>query len=194
MPGLFVTRQVFCARNLKRTAPVTTLRSLALSIGAMIGIVVVSNVLAQYPINDWLTYGALTYPAAFFVTDLTNRIHGPAAARRVMRWGFFCAVAISVILATPRIAMASGAAFLAAQMLDVTLFNGLRRRTWWQAPLASSLIGSALDTAVFFSVAFTGEDLPWVTWAYGDFAVKVGMALLMLAPYGGVVRGRFARA
>ncbi len=161
---------------------------------AMIAVVVVSNILVQHPINDWLTYGALTYPAAFFVTDLTNRAHGPAAARRAVRWGFFCAVAISALLATPRIAVASGAAFLAAQLLDVTVFNRLRRRSWWQAPLASSLIGSALDTTVFFSVAFYGEALPWVTWAYGDFAGKVGMALLMLAPYGGVVRGRCAQS
>lgn len=160
---------------------------------AMVAVVVISNVLVQYPINDWLTYGALTYPAAFFVTDLTNRAHGPAAARRAVRWGFFCAVTISAFLATPRIAVASGSAFLAAQLLDVTVFNRLRRRSWWQAPLASSLIGSALDTTVFFSVAFYGEALPWVTWAYGDFAVKVGMALLMLAPYGGVVRGHCAQ-
>jgi len=163
-------------------------KTLTLPVLAMVAVVVASNILVQYPINDWLTYGALTYPVAFFVTDLTNRAQGPAAARRVVRWGFFCAVAISALLATPRIAAASGSAFLAAQLLDVTVFNGLRRRSWWQAPLASSLIGSALDTAVFFSIAFHGEDLPWVTWAYGDFAVKMGMALLMLAPYGGVVR------
>jgi hypothetical protein len=173
---------------------VTRLRTLALPVAAMIVVVVVSNVLVQYPLNDWLTWGALTYPAAFFVTDLTNRVHGPVAARRIVRWGFVFAVAISAALSTPRIAFASGAAFLAAQILDVVVFNRLRQKSWWQAPLASSVLGSAIDTTIFFSVAFFGSGLPWTTWAAGDFAVKIGMALLMLAPYGGIVRGRFARA
>lgn len=172
----------------------TRFRTLALPVAAMIAVVVVSNVLVQYPLNDWLTWGALTYPAAFFVTDLTNRTHGPAAARRIVRWGFVFAVALSAGLSTPRIAFASGAAFLAAQILDVAVFHRLRRRSWWQAPLASSMLGSAIDTAMFFSIAFAGSGLPWTTWAMGDFAVKIGMALLMLAPYGGIVRSRLARA
>ena len=171
----------------------TRLRTLALPVAAMIVVVVVSNILVQYPLNDWLTWGALTYPAAFFVTDLTNRAHGPIAARRIVRWGFVFAVAISVALSTPRIAFASGAAFLAAQLLDVTVFNRLRQRSWWQAPLASSVLGSAIDTVLFFAIAFAGSELPWTTWAMGDFAVKIGMSLLMLAPYGGIVRSRFAR-
>ncbi|MGE4527071.1 MAG: queuosine precursor transporter [Rhodospirillaceae bacterium] len=168
-------------------------KQLALPAAAMVVVVVVSNILVQYPINDWLTYGALTYPVAFFVTDLTNRAFGPAQARRVVRWGFFCAVVLSVWVATPRIAFASGSAFLVAQLLDVFVFNRLRKESWWKAPLASSVIGSAIDTTLFFSIAFAGSGLPWLTWAYGDFAVKIGMALLMLAPYGGIVRGRFAR-
>jgi len=168
-------------------------KQLALPATAMVVVVVVSNILVQYPINDWLTYGALTYPVAFFVTDLTNRAFGPAQARRVVRWGFFCAVVLSVWVATPRIAFASGSAFLVAQLLDVFVFNHLRKESWWKAPLASSVIGSAIDTTLFFSIAFAGSGLPWLTWAYGDFAVKIGMALLMLAPYGGIVRGRFAR-
>lgn len=172
----------------------TRFRTLALPVAAMIAVVVVSNVLVQYPLNDWLTWGALTYPVAFFVTDLTNRIHGPAAARRIVRWGFVFAVAISAALSTPRIAAASGAAFLAAQLLDVTVFNRLRRRSWWQAPLAASLVGSVIDTALFFSIAFAGSGLPWTTWATGDVAVKIGMALVMLAPYGGIVRRHFATA
>lgn len=169
-------------------------RSFALPVAAMIAVVVASNILVQYPLNDWLTWGALTYPAAFFVTDLTNRAHGPVAARRIVRWGFVFAVALSAALATPRIAFASGSAFLAAQLLDVWIFNRLRQRSWWQAPLASSVLGSAVDTVLFFSVAFAGSGLPWATWAAGDFVVKIGMALLMLAPYGGIVRARFARA
>ncbi|WP_337996958.1 queuosine precursor transporter [Oleispirillum naphthae] len=167
-------------------------KQLALPVAAMVVVVVVSNIMVQYPINDWLTYGALTYPVAFFVTDLTNRAFGPAQARRVVRWGFFCAVVLSAWVATPRIAFASGSAFLVAQLLDVFVFNRLRKESWWKAPLASSVIGSAIDTTLFFSLAFAGSGLPWLTWAYGDFAVKIGMALLMLAPYGGIVRRRFA--
>jgi len=169
-------------------------KQLALPIAAMVAVVVVSNILVQYPINDWLTFGALTYPVAFFVTDLTNRAFGPAPARRVVRWGFLCAVVLSVWVATPRIAFASGSAFLVAQLLDVFVFNRLRKQSWWKAPLASSVFGSAIDTTLFFSLAFAGSGLPWTTWAYGDFAVKIGMALLMLAPYGGIVRGRFVNA
>ena len=169
-------------------------KGLLLPVVAMIIVLVASNILVQHPINDWLTYGALTYPAAFFVTDLTNRAFGPIKARRVVQVGFVLAVALSVYLATPRIALASGSAFLVAQLLDVSVFNKLRERTWWQAPLASSMIGSAIDTALFFGIAFYGTDLPWVTWAWGDFGVKVAMSLIILAPYGGVIRSRFMKA
>ncbi len=172
----------------------THYRPLLLPIIAMMLVVVASNILVQYPINDWLTYGALTYPAAFFVTDLTNRTLGASAARRVIPAGFILAVAISFYLATPRIALASGSAFLIAQLMDISVFNHLRRRSWWQAPLASSFLGSAIDTVLFFSIAFAGTGLPWITWALGDFAVKIAMALMILAPYGSIIRSRWIKA
>jgi len=155
----------------------------ALPFAAMVVVVVASNVLVQYPINDWLTWGAFTYPAAFLVTDLTNRRFGVAAARRVAIAGFLVAVVLSIWLATPRIALASGTAFLTAQLLDVTLFDRLRRRPWWQAPLASSTLASIWDTAVFFSLAFAGTGLPWITWGIGDLGAKLTMALALLLPF-----------
>lgn len=150
---------------------------------AMTLLVTVSNVLVQYPINDWLTWAAFTYPVCFLVTDLTNRSLGPAAARRVVLVGFAVGVLLSVYFATPRIAVASGSAFLVAQLLDVAIFDRLRRGTWWQAPLVSSSIASAVDTALFFSIAFAGTSVPWVTLGLGDFAVKLAMALAMLLPF-----------
>lgn len=161
---------------------------------AMAAVVVASNVLVQYPINDWLTWGAFTYPVAFLVTDLTNRRLGPAAARRVAVAGFVAAVVLSIWLATPRIALASGTAFLTAQLLDVTVFDRLRRRPWWQAPLASSTLASVWDTAVFFSLAFAGTGLPWVTWALGDLAAKLTMALALLLPFRALMGSRPAPA
>ncbi|NKI35895.1 queuosine precursor transporter [Wenzhouxiangella sp. XN79A] len=152
-------------------------------IAAMMVIVASANVLVQYPVNDWLTWGALTYPVSYFVTDLTNRLRGPAVARRVVWAGFALAVLLSAVLATPRIALASGAAFLASQLLDVAVFDRLRGRAWWQPPLFSSVIGSALDTALFFALAFAGTTMPWMTLALGDYAVKVAIALVMLAPW-----------
>lgn len=153
------------------------------SIAAMGVLIVASNILVEMPINDWLTWGALTYPVCFLVTDLTNRARGPVAARRVVYVGFGVGVAASLVLADPRIAAASGAAFLTAQLLDVVIFDRLRRASWWQAPLASSLLGSAVDTALFFSLAFAFTGLPWMTWAVGDFGVKVAVALAMLLPF-----------
>lgn len=151
---------------------------------AMTAIVAASNVLVQYPINDWLTWGAFTYPVAFLVTDLTNRALGPAKARQVVFAGFAFAVVLSVVLATPRIAIASGAAFLAAQLLDVSIFDRLRRAgSWWTAPLVSSSVASAVDTALFFSIAFAGTAVPWVTLGLGDYAVKLALALAMLIPF-----------
>jgi len=158
-------------------------RYVAIGVAAMAAIVTASNFLVQYPINDWLTYGALTYPMAFLVTDLTNRSLGPTAARRVIYVGFAVAVALSLTLATPRIALASGSAFLVAQLLDVFVFNRLRRRAWWQAPLVSSVFGSIVDTAIFFSLAFAGTAVPWVSLAVGDLGVKLGLALFMLIPF-----------
>ena len=154
-----------------------------LPLAAMAGLVALSNVLVQYPINDWLTWGAFTYPVCFLVTDLTNRRHGAAVARRVVYAGFAAAVILSIALATPRIAAASGLAFLAAQLLDVTVFDRMRRLAWWQAPLASSMLGSAVDTALFFSVAFYGTGVPWVTLGIGDFLWKAAFALAMLIPF-----------
>ncbi|MGE0118091.1 MAG: VUT family protein [Dongiaceae bacterium] len=159
------------------------LRPLAGPVLAMVAIVAASNWLVQFPINDWLTWGAFTYPFAFLVTDLTNRRFGPAAARRVIYAGFAVGVVLSALLATPRIAAASGLAFLLAQLLDVTVFNWLRQRSWWRAPFVASALGSIADTATFFGIAFIGTGLPWITWGMGDLAVKLGFALFCLAPY-----------
>ncbi|WP_334176175.1 VUT family protein [Pseudoxanthobacter sp.] len=182
----------------------------------MTAVVVASNILVQYPVqgqvgplvlSDLLTWGAFTYPVAFLVTDLTNRCYGPATARLVVVAGFAVAVALSVALSTPRIAAASGSAFLFGQILDVTVFNRLRRLAWWWAPLTASLVGSVLDTAIFFSLAFApfaaflganddfaiahapllgifAPELPrFVSWALGDLSVKILAALVLLAPY-----------
>ena len=156
---------------------------IAAGVLAMTAIVALSNYAVQFPINDWLTWGALTYPVAFLVTDLTNRTLGPRSARIVIAAGFVLAVILSVWLATPRIAMASGLAFLVAQLLDVAVFNRLRAGVWWRAPLASSTIGSIVDTALFFSIAFAATGLPWITWAIGDFGIKMLMAALLLLPF-----------
>ena len=185
-----------------------TVRVLWLPVMAMTLVVLASNIAVQYPFTPWglqdyLTWGAFTYPVAFLVTDLTNRRYGVAAARRLVASGFILAVAASVVAATPRIALASGTAFLVGQLLDVSVFNRLRRLAWWRAPLVASLVGSAIDTALFFSIAFAGDmpdvaaygigaatlTLPvWVGWAACDFLVKVAMALLMLLPYGALLR------
>lgn len=172
---------------------------LALPVAAMAFVVVASNILVQHPFTpfglaDYLTWGAFSYPFAFLVTDLTNRRFGPAAARRVVYAGFAIAVALSIWLATPRIALASGTAFLTAQVVDVWIFHRLRRHAWWRAPLVSSLIGSTVDTALFFSLAFAGSGvgeadywglvLPvWVAWAVFDWLVKVVHAVAMLGPF-----------
>ncbi len=191
----------------------------AIAITAMAIVVVASNFLVQFPVQgtlgsinlaDLLTWGAFTYPAAFLVTDLTNRRFGPQAARSVVLIGFAIAVGLSIWLATPRIAIASGTAFLVAQLLDVTIFDRLRRASWWKAPFVSSMIGSVVDTLLFFGIAFAarfafidstfgledsslafpvpflsvGSDVPlWVSLAAGDFIVKVLVAIAMLAPY-----------
>ncbi len=163
-------------------------RRLAPSVLAMVLTVVASNILVQYPftpfgLGDLLTWGAFTYPVAFLVTDLTNRWFGPQKTRRVVYVGFAIAVVLSIWLSEPRIALASGTAFLTAQLLDITLFNRLRAGSWWRAPLVSSSIGSAIDTMIFFSIAFAGSGLPWTTWALGDFSVKMTVAILSLLPY-----------
>lgn len=156
---------------------------LFLPIAAMSLIVAISNYAVQFPINDWLTWGALTYPVTFLVTDLTNRAFGAAATRRVVYVGFTIAVILSIWLATPRIALASGTAFLVAQLCDVFVFDRLRNRPWWQAPLGSSAIASTIDTALFFSLAFAGTGVPWQTLALGDLVAKFSMAACMLIPF-----------
>ena len=189
------------------------------AVAAMVVVVAASNFLVQYPVavqlgpvnlGDILTWGAFTYPVAFLVTDLTNRAFGPARARLVVVAGFAVAVVLSIWLATPRIAIASGTAFLVAQFLDISIFHRLRHGAWWQAPMFSSLVSSALDTVIFFSLAmapaFAGIDalfgmedsslaFPapllgvgpevelWVSLGLGDFLVKLALALLLLAPY-----------
>jgi len=164
------------ARSLSRSG-------VMLGIAAMTVIVTASNVAVGFPINDWLTWGAFTYPISFLVTDLTNRSLGPAPARRVVYAGFAVAVLLSAIAAGPRIAAASGLAFLLAQLMDIAIFDRLRRAAWWRAPFVSSTLASALDTAVFFTLAFAGTGLPWTTWALGDYGVKAAMALAMLLPF-----------
>ena len=147
-------------------------------------VVAASNYLVQLPINDWLTWGAFTYPVAFLVTDLTNRRLGPALARRVVYAGFALGVVLSLYTSTGRIALASGTAFLCAQLLDVWLFNRLRGgSSWWRAPAVSSAVASALDTVLFFSLAFAFTGLPWVTWAAGDYGAKLVVAAAMLVPF-----------
>jgi len=161
-------------------------RALITATFAMMAVVCASNYLVQFPLPllpDWLTWGALTYPFAFLVTDLTNRLAGPACARRAVISGFALGVTLSVITATPRIALASGTAFLLGQLLDIGLFNRLRQQSWWKAPLLSSALGSILDTATFFSLAFAGTDTPWLQLGFGDLCVKLSFALLLLAPY-----------
>ncbi len=153
------------------------------AVAAMTLVVAASNWLVQFAINDWLTWGAFTFPFAFLVTDLTNRAYGARRARQVVAVGFVIAVALSLTLAPWRIAAASGGAFLVGQLLDVSIFNRLRRSSWWLAPFISSALASVLDTAIFWTGAFAGEGLPWITWALGDLAVKLGMALLLLAPF-----------
>lgn len=200
---------------------------------AMVVVISASNVLVMYPVQaqlgginlaDILTWGAFSYPVAFLVTDLTNRRFGPKGARMVVICGFVVAVALSIVLASPRIAVASGSAFLVAQFLDIAIFDRLRQGQWWHPPLFSSLVSSALDTLIFFSLAFAlpfavldtglgradgslafpapllgvGPEVElWVSLACGDFLVKLLLSGLMLAPYKGLLAfftERMARA
>jgi len=190
---------------------------------AMAAIVVASNILVQFLFGQWLTWGAFTYPLAFLVTDLMNRLYGPSAARKVVFVGFVVGIVCSLIgtqimgefgpLVTWRIALGSGLAFLTAQLLDVSVFDRLRGGAWWRAPLVSSIVGSAVDTAIFFTVAFSGalsfiepandvswagEVLPllgvgpavplWVSLAVADWCVKMGLALIALVPFRAIVK------
>ena len=185
---------------------------------AMAAIVVASNILVQYPIGQWLTWGAFTYPFAFLVSDLINRFHGPAAARRVVYAGLIVGLICSFIgtqivgefgpLVTLRVAIGSGLAFLVGQLLDITLFDRLRRTAWWRAPFLSTLLGSTADTAIFFTIAFSaalawiepgndvswatvpvallgvGPEVPlWVSLGVADFGVKLAVDVLALLPF-----------
>lgn len=163
--------------------PSPTPFQLSLAVLAMGVVVLSSNILVQYAINDWLTWGAITYPFAFLVTELVNRAFGPGQARRVAWVGFAVAVAASAVLAPVRIAAASGLAFLLSQMLDISVFDRLRQSRWWRAPLIATMLAAVLDTCVFWGVGFAGEDLPWVTWALGDLGVKLVMAVCLLLPF-----------
>ena len=193
-------------------------RSYLPGILAMAIIVVASNILVQFLYGDWLTWGAFTYPLAFLVTDVMNRVYGASAARRVVLAGFVVGLVCSFIgtqimgefgpLVTLRIAIGSGIAFLVAQLLDVGIFSALRGGAWWRAPLASTLVGSTVDTVLFFSIAFSGalsfvhpatdvswaaEVLPllgagpaaplWVSLALADWGVKLTLALIALIPF-----------
>ena len=185
---------------------------------AMAIIVVASNILVQYPIGQWLTWGAFTYPFAFLVSELVNRFQGPKAARRVVYAGFAVGLICSVIgtqiigefgpLVTLRVAIGSGAAFLIGQLLDVTVFDKLRRSAWWRAPFLGSFFGSSVDTVLFFTLAFSsafiwldpasdvswaaaqvpllgfGPEVPlWVSLGAADFCVKVAVDLIALIPF-----------
>lgn len=150
---------------------------------AMLIVITSSNYLVQFPINDWLTWGAFTFPVAFLVTDLTNRAVGNVAARRVAWVGFAIAVVVSLAVAPWRIAVASGVAFILGQLLDITAFNKLRAMAWWKAPLIGSVVASVVDTGVFFFLAFAGSDMGWLMLAAGDLGIKWLMAALLLAPY-----------
>ncbi|MFY0659848.1 MAG: queuosine precursor transporter [Shimia sp.] len=199
---------------------------------AMAAIVVASNILVQFLFGQWLTWGAFTYPLAFLVTDVMNRVYGAPAARKVVFAGFIVGVICSFIgtkimlqgdgftypAVTLRIAIGSGLAFLTAQLLDVAIFDRLREGAWWRAPLASTLIGSSVDTAIFFTVAFSGalsviepsndvswagEMLPllgagpvvplWVSLGFADWCVKLSLALLALVPFRMIVGSLTAR-
>ncbi|AGX86785.1 VUT family protein [Candidatus Symbiobacter mobilis] len=159
------------------------LRTLWLPVVAMLVVVTSSNYLVQFTLNDWLTWGAFTFPVAFLVTDLTNRALGADAARSVAWMGFAMAVLASIAVAPVRIAIASGTAFLLGQWMDIVAFNRLRALSWWKAPLIGSLLASVLDTGVFFFLAFAGSDMDWKLLALGDLSVKWLMALTLLAPY-----------
>lgn len=157
----------------------------------MIAIVAISNYLVQFPLNDWLTLAAFTYPISFLITELTNRLYGPKIARKVVYSGFTIAVILSFYLSTPKIATASGLAFLTSQLLDIAIFNKVRRTAWWYAPLIASFIASTIDSAIFWGVAFYGENLPILTWAIGDTLIKFLIDISMLLPFRLVINSQY---
>ena len=158
-------------------------------------VVLASNYLVQFPIRYYgleeiLTYGAFSYPVAFLITDLANRSYGKLIARKIVYIGFVIGIGFTLLFSTNfadlislRIAIGSGTAFLMAQLLDVQIFDNLRKRDWFIAPLTSSLIGSTVDTFLFFSISFYATGIPWVSLAFGDLTVKILVALIMLIPF-----------
>ena len=162
----------------------------------LMGVVVLSsNYLVQFPVNYYglneiLTYGAFSYPIAFLITDLANRSFGKYIARKIVYLGFIIGVGFTIFFSTDfanfisiRIAIGSGTAFFIAQLIDVQIFDKLRKKKWFIAPLISSIIGSSIDTFLFFSISFYGTDVPWITLSLGDLAVKIIVALVMLIPF-----------
>ena len=166
------------------------------TLSVLMGVVVLSsNYLVQFPINYYglnqiLTYGAFSYPVAFLITDLANRFYGKFVARKIVYFGFFIGIIFTLLFSTDfadlisiRIAIGSGIAFIAAQLLDIQIFDRLRKKEWFIAPLTSSVIGSIVDTFLFFSISFYATEVPWVTLSLGDLAVKLFVSLIMLVPF-----------
>ena len=167
-----------------------------ITLSFLMGVVVLtSNYLVQFPINyfglnEMLTYGAFSYPVAFLITDVSNKFYGKISARKIVYIGFSIGISFTLLFSTNftdlisvRIAIGSGTAFIIAQLIDVQIFDKLRRKKWFVAPLTSSFIGSTIDTFLFFSISFYGTGIPWVTLSLGDLAVKILVALLMLIPF-----------
>ena len=172
------------------------MNKLFISLSLVMGVVVLSsNYLVQFPINYYglneiLTYGAFSYPIAFLITDLANRSFGKLVARKLVYFGFLLGIGFTILFSTNfsdlisiRIAIGSGVAFLTAQLLDVQIFDNLRKKKWFVAPLTSSLIGSTVDTFIFFFISFYGTNVPWFTLALGDLSVKIFVAIIMLIPF-----------
>ena len=169
---------------------------LFITLSILMGVVVLSsNYLVQFPINYYglseiLTYGAFSYPVAFLITDLANRFYGKIVARKIVYFGFFIGIIFTLLFSTDfadlisvRIAIGSGVAFIAAQLLDIQIFDRLRKKEWFIAPLTSSFIGSTVDTFLFFSIAFYATGVPWITLSLGDLAVKLFVSIVMLIPF-----------
>ena len=169
---------------------------LFLTLSFLMGVVVLSsNYLVQFPINYYgleeiLTYGAFSYPIAFLITDLANRSYGKLVARKIVYVGFVVGITFTLLFSTNfadlisvRIAIGSGTAFMIAQLLDVQIFDKLRKKKWFVAPLTSSFIGSTVDTFLFFSISFYATGIPWITLSLGDLSVKIFVALIMLIPF-----------
>ena len=172
------------------------MNKLFVTLSILMGVVVLSsNYLVQFPINYYglseiLTYGAFSYPVAFLITDLANRFYGKFVARKIVYIGFFIGIIFTLLFSTDfadlisiRIAIGSGVAFITAQLLDIQIFDRLRKKEWFIAPLTSSFIGSTVDTFLFFSISFYGTGVPWITLSLGDLTVKLFVSLVMLIPF-----------